>query len=216
MSNRKLSMMLAGCVAGAMIAMAILQLVTGVTQEVHEHIAAPEAYALGLIAHGGVLRALFGLDIAFCIFYTAFFAAFALYLVERGAPRFLVWLAFGTLLSVAVLDFVEDQHILAMLSQAEQRILPTEGAIAYQAVESATKFTLSFLALFLFGLCVPRDSKLGWALALFLTVGTLITGVLRYALPPASAAGMESTQWIGYLVVLGLTIFWLRAEPEKA
>src|SRR5690242_12870861 len=98
MSNRKLSMMLAGCAAGAMVTMAIISLVTGVTQEAHEVVAPAESYAIGLISHGGVLRALFAVDVGFSILYAVFFAAFGLYLVERGAPRLLVWLGLGAML----------------------------------------------------------------------------------------------------------------------
>src|SRR5262249_56563944 len=62
---------------------------------------------------------------------------------------------------------------LAMLDMAEHQVLPAADAIAWQSAESAVKFSLSFLSLLLFGLAIPRTTKLGLVLSLFLTVGTL-------------------------------------------
>jgi hypothetical protein len=216
MTNRKLAMYLAACAGGAMLVMAVLSLATGVTQEAHEHFQLPEAYAISLIENPGVLRAMFGMDIAFTILYTAFFAVFAMYLRERKQPALLVWLGLGALVLTGLLDLLEDQHILVLLSEAEKQVLPTTGAIAFQAVESACKFSVSFLGLVLLGLAIPRDSKLGWALCLFLTVGTLVSAVLGYAAPPESMAKMEAGRWAGFLAGFGLAIAWLRAQPDPA
>src|SRR5277367_175081 len=120
---RKLAVNLAGCTGALMIVMVIVSLVTGATQEAHEHYALPEPYAMSLLAHANALRAVFALDIAFIIAYTAFFGAFTAYLVERGRP--FAKLAFGAMAIVALLDFVEDHHIVSLLDAAEQSVLPT-------------------------------------------------------------------------------------------
>ena len=75
-----------------------------------------------------------------------------------------------------------------LLDGAEHGVLPSAGAIAFQVVESATKFSVSYLALFLFGLAIPRDTRLGLVLCLFLTAGTLASAVIGYALPPSAQA----------------------------
>jgi len=111
---------------------------------------------------------------------------------------------------------IEDHHILAMLDQAEHDVLPSAAAIAWQTAESATKFTVSFASLVLFGLAVPRDRKLGVALCLFLTVGTLLSAVLGYALPPASARNVEAGRWIGFFAGFALAVAWLWKEPEPS
>src|SRR5690242_10780691 len=92
---------------------------TGATQEPHEHFAAPDAYAKSLLADAGPLRLMFALDIAFCVLYTAFFIAFACHLRNLWA-----WLGLGAMIIVALLDFVEDHHIVSMLESAEHGILP--------------------------------------------------------------------------------------------
>jgi hypothetical protein len=216
MSNRKLAILVAGCTAAVLVVMAIVAIATGATQELHEHFAVPETYALRLLDQARGVRALMGLDIAFLVLYTAFFALLAQHLRARGRPAVLVWLALGAMIATAVLDIIEDHHILGMLDEAEHQVLPSAGAIVFQSVESATKFSLSFLSLVLFGLAIPRTTRLGIALALFLTVGTLISAVLGYAMPPASAAHVEAGRWIGFLAGFALAIAWLWKEPDPS
>ncbi|HUS28391.1 MAG TPA: hypothetical protein VMZ53_07780 [Kofleriaceae bacterium] len=213
-SMRRMAMLLAGCTLGVLVLMVITGVITGATQEKHEHFMAPEEYALSLLAEPKGLRTLMGLDIAFAILYTAFFAAFTKYLRALGRP--FVTLAFGAMLATAILDFIEDHHIISMLESAEHRVFPTASAIQFQAAESAVKFSMSFLALVLYGLAVPRTTKLGLALCLFLVVGTLISGVLGYSAPPEFQAKLEGGRWIGFLIGLGLAIAWLRSAPEPA
>jgi hypothetical protein len=216
MTTRKLAMTLAGAAGAVLVIMVLVGYATGATQEVHEHFAEPEVYALRLLDQAKGVRAVMALDLAFLCLYTAFFAVFAMYLRERARPAVLVWLALGAMVACALLDIVEDHSILAMLDEAEHKILPTAGAIAFQSVESATKFSVSFLSLVLFGLAIPRDTKLGVGLALFLTVGTLLSAVVGYALPPASAGAVEGGRWLGFLAGFGLAFAWLWRSPEPA
>jgi hypothetical protein len=214
MTDRKLAMTLAVATGVTLVAMAIVSIATGVTQEVHEHFAEPATYAARLLEQAKGLRVVMALDIAFLCLYTAFFAALAMHLRTRGRPAVLVWLGLGAMVLTALLDVIEDHHILGMLDAAEHQVMPTAGAIAFQSVESASKFSVSFLSLVMFGLAIPRDTKLGIVLALFLTAGTLLSAVYGYALPPADAATVEAGRWAGFLIGFGLALAWLRREPD--
>lgn len=207
---RRVAIWLALATAFVLVAMVVVGVTTGATQERHEHFMAPDAYARALIDHAPGLRMLIALDIAFLVLYTAFFVALAAVLRSRA----FVGLALGAMIATAVLDIVEDHHIIAMLESAEHGVVPSATSIMYQAMESATKFSLSYLSLVLFGLAIPRTSKLGIALALFLVVGTLISAVLGYAVSPAMQPSVESGRWIGFLVGFGLAIAWLRQQPD--
>ena len=209
---RKLAVNLAGCTIAVLVVLVIVSMITGATQEVHEHFAPPEPYAMSLLEHANALRAVFGLDIAFIILYTGFFAALSKYLVDRGRP--FAKLAFGAMAAVALLDVIEDHHILAMLDAAEQSVLPSAAAISFQATESATKFSISYLALALFGLAIPRDGKLAWALSLLLIVGSLGNAVIGYSLPLASQRGFDGGRWIGFVLGFSLAIAWLLKQPD--
>lgn len=213
-SMRKLAIYLGGCTAAVLLVMVVVALVTGASQEPHEHVKLPEAYALGLLLHANGLRALMALDIGFIVLYTAFFAALAAHLRTLGRP--FLTLALGAMVGVALLDIVEDHHIISLLDYAEQRVVPTTSSLVFQSTLSWTKFSLSYLSLFMFGLAIPRDTKLGLGLALFLTAGTLLSGVIGLALPPAQQAAVESGRWIGFLAGFVLAIAWLMKSKDAA
>lgn len=194
-----------GLVLGAMV---VVGVTTGASQERHEHFMVPDAYAQSLLERASGLRLLVALDIAFLILYTAFFVALAGYLKARPFVR----LALGAMIATAILDIVEDHHIIAMLESAEHGITPSANAIMFQAAESATKFSMSYLSLVLFGLAIPRTTKLGIGLAAFLVVGTLISAVVGYAVPPETQSSIESGRWVGFLAGFALAIAWLARQ----
>jgi hypothetical protein len=212
MSSRTLALGLAGATAGVLVAMGAVSIATGASQEPYEHVRPAAEYAASMLEHPGGLRALMGLDIAFLVLYTAFFAALAHYLHGRGRP--FAYLALGALAVTALLDIIENHHILALLATAEQGRPLDEGSLVFQQVLSSTKFSASYLGLFLFGLAIPRTSRLGWALALFLTAGTLVTAVAGYAAPEGARAQIEGGRWVGFLVGFGLAAWWLRRAPD--
>ncbi|HEY0195394.1 MAG TPA: hypothetical protein VGC42_29970 [Kofleriaceae bacterium] len=212
-SPRKLALQLALAASGVLLVMVAVGLVTGASQEAHEWYTAPDGYAARLLAQAGPLRVVFGLDIAFLVLYTAFFAALADYLRRLGRP--FVAIALGAMLLTALLDIVEDHHILALLGVAEAGRPIDDGALVAQQVISSTKFSVSYLALVLFGLAVPRDTRLGWVLAIFLVGGTLVSGVLGFAAPPAWRASLDAGRWIGFLAGFLLAAAWLRALPDS-
>ena len=213
-SPRRMALGLAAASIATLLAMVAVGLTTGASQEAHEWYGPPDAYAAQLVAQAGALRVIFGLDIAFLVLYTGFFAALADYLRRRGRP--FVAIAIGAMLVTALLDIVEDHHILALLGMAEAHRPIDDGALVLQQVISSTKFSVSYLALVMFGLAVPRDSRLGWALSIFLVGGTLVSGALGYAAPPAWRASLDGGRWIGFLAGFALAAVWLRAEHEPA
>jgi hypothetical protein len=213
-SSRRLAIVLAAASVGVLLVMTIVSLATGASQEAHEWYQPPAAYAASLLAHAAAVRVLFGLDVGFLVLYTAFFAAFADHLTRLGRP--FVWLALGAMIGTAVLDIVEDHHILSLLAVAESGRPIDDGALVFQQTLSATKFSLSYLALVMFGLAIPRTTALGIILAVFLIIGTLASGVLAYAAPPAWHEQLEGGRWIGFLLGFALAAAWLRATPESA
>lgn len=211
-SPRRMAIGLGLAAIATLLVMVGVGLVTGASQEAHEWYGPPDAYAQRLLAQAGAVRVIFGIDIAFLVLYTGFFAALADYLRRRGRP--FVTLALGALLVTALLDIVEDHHILALLGVAEAHHPIDDGALVLQQVISSTKFSVSYLALVLFGLAVPRDTRLGWVLSIFLVAGTLVSGALGYAAPPAWRASLDGGRWIGFLAGFGLAVAWLRASSE--
>lgn len=213
-SPRKYAIYIAYVTVGVIVAMTATSLVTGVTQEVHEHFATPERYAMALVEKPSELRLLFALDLVFTILYATYFAMLAAHLRARAASAVLVWLALGAMLATAALDLLEDQHILALLDGAMHGTAPSIDAITWQVTESGTKFSVSFVALFAFGLALPRTGTLSRVLAAFLTGGTLINTVIAYALPVTSPIAIELGRWAGFAIGFVLAIAWLRRETD--
>lgn len=211
---RRLAILLAVGSAAALLAMVAVALATGVTQEAYEYVTDRSEYAKSLFEHASSVRLIFALDVAFIVLYTGFFAALARIL--RGQP--FVNIALGALLVTALLDAIEDHRILSMLAASEQGVRPDMDALIFQQTLSSTKFTISYVSLFLFGLAIPRTTKLGWALALVLTVGTLATAVSSYAVGPELRAQLDGGRWIGFLIGFCLAALWLKrtAEPTTA
>jgi hypothetical protein len=208
---KRQALVLAAATGAVLLSMVAVSAITGATQEAHEHYKPAADYTRDLLAHPGDLRLLMGLDVAFLVLYTAFFGALAKYLKST-----LAWIGFAAMATVAVLDIVEDHHILSLLSLAEHARPIDDASIAFQEVLSSTKFSISYLALFLFGISVPRTTKLGWALCLFLTVGNLVTGVLGFAAPPEWREALDSSRWIGFLAGFGLAFLWLRSARDES
>jgi hypothetical protein len=208
--DRKLALGLAIATTVVLAAMVGVSLATGATQEAHEHFHVPVEYSARLLEHAGALRLVFALDVAFIALYTAFFAALARYLRER--PFAVLGLIF--IVVTAVLDLVEDHHILAMLDAAQHGVVPSAGEIGFQVAESSTKFSCSYIGLALLGLAIPRTNVRAWLLAGFLVVGTLVTGVIGYAAPPSAQDQLDAGRWIGFAIGFALAIVWLRGERD--
>ncbi|MBA3458652.1 MAG: hypothetical protein H0T46_01735 [Deltaproteobacteria bacterium] len=214
MSPRRLAFVLAIATSAVLVAMVMVSVVTGATQEAHEYYSPPRAYAVGLLAHANGLRLLMGLDLAFLVLYTALFATLAKFLTELGRP--FVRLALAFMIGTAVLDAIEDHQIITALDLAQHGELVSETWVAAQQVLSGTKFALSYVGLVLFGLAIPRTRKLGIVLAVFLTVGTLLTAVLSLGAPPDLRANLDSTRWLSFLAGFTVLALWLRTEPDPS
>jgi hypothetical protein len=211
---RQISLVLAIATMGVLAAMVAVMIATGASQEAHEFYRPHAEYAAALLERPGATRLLFGLDVAFLVLYTAFFAAFADYLHGLGRP--FTRLALAALVGTAVLDIIEDHNILTMLGIAERGEPLSDATIALQQVISSTKFTVSYLALFLFGLAIPRGTRLGVVLAVFLTAGTLVGGVIAYGAPTSWRESIDASRGLGFLVGFALAIAWLRAQPRES
>jgi hypothetical protein len=201
--------LLALAAIGCLTAMIAITLVSGVSQESFEIVRSPAVYAAGLAANPGALRALFGIDAAFLVLYATLFVV-AGRALETSATRALVTLSIAMMLGTAVLDMIEDHHILAMLYGVESGSVPTAGQIAFQHTLSQVKFNVSYLGLFLLGLAMPRATLAGCALAVLLTVGTLVQGAVLYAAPVAMLPVGNFSRWLGFVAGFALLILVVR------
>lgn len=214
MDTRRLGLVLWLGTTVAMVAMLVTNVVTGATQEVHEWYRLPDVYAKQLLEQGRGVRVLMGLDTAFIVLYTAFFALLAQRLRALGRP--LMHIALGCIIATGIIDFVEDHYILSSLAMVENGRALSDDRLAMQQLISSVKFSVSYLGLVCYGIAIPRTTRIGWAFSLFLSAGILMIAIADYALPIEFRAPVALARWLGYLLGLGLALAWLRQQRDSA
>jgi hypothetical protein len=199
--------------AALLLAQIAVTFASGAAQEPLERVLAPAAYQAVLLAHPAALRAVFTLDSVFLVLYAAFFVQLARALAPPGSrARPLAAIAVVAMLGTALLDMVENQHILAMLDGAERGLVPDVASIGWQAGASQVKFHLSYFAVFLFGLVLPQRTAQERLLAASCLYLQLPLGLLAFVAPPPWQDALVYVRWAFYLsgfVLLG------RAQPAR-
>jgi hypothetical protein len=94
---------------------------------------------------------------------------------------------------------IENQHILSLLDGAERGLGPDTGAIVWQAGASQVKFHLSYFAVCLFGLALPRRGFQDRLLAASCLYLQLPLGLLAFVVPPPGQDALVYLRWGFYL-----------------
>ena len=207
----QLAVALAATAAALLTAMVVITAATGVAQEPFEVVRAD--YASAIAAGAAALRAIVALDALFLIAYAGFFVLLPRALGVADHP--LVRLGVRAMLAVAVLDIVEDHHLLALARMAEAGQAIDPIVIELQHVLSQTKFHLSYLALAMIALGLPRadwrDRAFAWMIGLPLPV----MGALAWAAPELEAA-VGVARWGAFMTGFGAAIVTLRRVARAA
>lgn len=182
-----------------------IYLATGVGQDPLQFVHSPEEYGAILLRDPGALRACVGLDNLFIAFYETAFVALAVLLRRAGANAVIVNLALGALVTLGVLDLVENSHFLAMLAQAERGVLPSAGEIELQVVESLVKFHVSYVALVLLALGIPRRAAAARTLANLSLFVQLPVGVLIYVTPHSVSVPLVFVRFAYFITAFALS-----------
>jgi hypothetical protein len=150
-----------GGIAALMVFLLVgLAVATGVSQEYFEGQHPLPDYTQRLREALPLLRLGFALDNVFVLAYTSFFVGLAIVL-RRTANHSLVNLGLAAMIGVALLDIVENHHILAMADAANLGLPLSEGEVRLQMVLSLVKFHLSCLGALLLAVAFPRTTALG-------------------------------------------------------
>lgn len=193
--------------------MLVTALAFGVSQEPFELVKTAAAYTESLLAQGSVLRFVFTIDNIFILAYTGYFLAFFA-IVRKRADTLLVGVGFAGFAITAMLDLIENFHILAMLRSAELGVPISDTAIQTQYVMSAVKFIVSYFAAMVFAWLFPRDTWLARVVAIGAGVGYPLLGVLCYTTPPGFAMilGLLRVMFFVGAFGLGAIVYWNRRE----
>lgn len=203
-------------------AMVAITAATGVSQEMFEVIRPDYAAAIGEAAPA--LRVVVALDTLFLLCYAPQFALLVQAFGVASVP--LARLGVRLMLAVAVLDMIEDQHLLVMARAASAALARgevlgafgagiDEATVRMQQVLSQTKFLVSYLALGAIALGLPRRAASERRLAWLIGVPLPLMGALGWAVPELEDA-LNVGRWLGFFGGFAAAIATLRARSRRA
>ncbi|MFM7322466.1 MAG: hypothetical protein ACKO5K_13210 [Armatimonadota bacterium] len=196
--------------------MMVLTAVTGVAQEPFEVVRTVEEYRAMMLRGAPALGTILSVDTLFIAAYAAFFIAYAR-VVEAAGTRELLRPGLLALLATALLDILEDQHLLALsrsVALGEDIGLAT---LRGQQLLSQTKFHIGYVGLFLFGIGLPRRDWPERVFAFAVALPIPVLGAVLWSAPPAWVPALSIARWFGFLFgFLGAVVLLGRAVSPPA
>jgi hypothetical protein len=184
MNTSKIISRLALIAGFCVIAMFLIAIFTGVSQEQFEITSNVENYTKSLIAAENPLRLTFTIDIVFICVFTALFVFLTQYFKSNDFVKNAVCdVALGSLLICGFLDFHEDLHILTMLRNATHGLPIEQSEISLQMLFSMIKFCASYFGLFLLAFILPNRTLFEKLLRFSLLFMFVPIGALVYTAP---------------------------------
>jgi hypothetical protein len=183
----------------------IAGLQAGISQEPFQAARLAEENVTRLLTNPQGLRINVGFDNAFIVFYTAFFVMFA-FRVRDLVPREVIVIALGALLLGALLDAIENHHILTMLYAAEHGLPISTQESQIQMLASSVKFHAVYLASFLFAFAFARLGALGTFIALSIWFLFVPLGFLIYVTPLEMARPLVIARGLFFIATFALSV----------
>ena len=206
--------LLAALNALVIVALLASALTAGLSQEVFQAARLAGPNAARLLVNPAGLRLNVGLDNLFIVLYVAFFVLLTVRLSDvLPAPHRFV--ALGALLLTALLDAVENHHILAMLFSAEQTLPLTTAESQLQMAASFVKFQVSYVGMFLYAFGLYRLGGLGRPLGWGIWLVYVPIGIAIYMLPPEATRPLVIARTLCFIAafVCAALVF---GRPRKA
>jgi hypothetical protein len=151
-------------------------IVTGAGQDFFQSAGSADALMRKITGNPGTalgLRLNLGFDNLFIVIYAAYFTVLAVRFQSTVDAR-IITVALSSILLTALLDAIENHHILTMIHSVQQGLPVTTSESQLQMVLSNVKFHSSYLALVLFSLGFLREGGLGrliaWVLWLYVAL----------------------------------------------
>ena len=205
---------LAALSALTIVAMLATALSAGIAQEVFQAARLAEPNAARLLLNPPGLRLNVGLDNLFIVLYAAYFVLLTVRMKDVLPPthRFV---ALSALMLTALLDAVENHHILAMLFSAEQNLPLSTAESQVQMAASFVKFQVSYVGVALFAFGFLRLGGMGRLLAWGVWLVYVPTGMLIYMLPPEATKPLVLLRATCFIAAFVLSVVIFR-RPMKA
>jgi hypothetical protein len=166
--------------------------------------------------HALGLRINLGLDNFFIVVYSAFFVLLAVRLRTVLSPVTIA-VALTALLLTALLDAIENHHILLMLHDFQHGAAISAEELQWQMVVSNLKFHASYVGAFLFAFGFYRLGGLGRVIAFLLWFGYVPLGMITFVVPVEIVVPFALARTVFFVLVFALGgIYFLRDKETLA
>jgi hypothetical protein len=166
--------------------------------------------------HALGLRINLGLDNFFIVVYSAFFVLLAVRLRTVLSPVTIA-VALTALLLTALLDAIENHHILLMLHDFQHGAAISAEELQWQMVVSNLKFHGSYVGAFLFAFGFYRLGGLGRVIAWLLWFGYVPLGIITFVVPVEIVVPFALARTVFFVLVFALGgIYFLRDKETLA
>lgn len=163
--------------------MLLITLATGVSQEHFEVLWPRDDYARAMLRGAGPLKAILAVDFCFITAFVIFFIAWSERQIAQGAGRVAVSIGLSAMLFVAVLDFLEDAHLLMLLRSVTYAVPLADADLRWQMVLSTLKFAVSSAGIAILGLTWPATGGVALGLKTLL-IGQVALGAAIFFFDP--------------------------------
>jgi hypothetical protein len=166
--------------------------------------------------HALGLRINLGLDNFFIVVYSAFFVLLAVRLRGLLGPVTIA-VALAALLLTALLDAIENHHILLMLHDFQHGTAISAEELQWQMLVSNLKFHASYVGAFLFAFGFYRLGGLGRVIAFLLWFGYVPLGMITFVVPVEIIVPFALARTAFFVLVFALGgIYFLRDKEMPA
>jgi len=166
--------------------------------------------------HALGLRINLGLDNFFIVVYSAFFVLLAVRLRGLLSPVTIA-VALAALLLTALLDAIENHHILLMLHDFQHGAPVTAEELQWQMLVSNLKFHASYVGAFLFAFGFYRLGGLGRVIAALIWFGYVPLGMIIFVVPVEIIVPFALARTAFFVLVFALGgIYFLRDKEMPA
>lgn len=184
METRKIISRLSFIAGLCILAMFLVTVFTGRSQEEFEITQSVADYTKNLISAEMPLRIIFTIDFIFISIFVTVFIYLTQYLKTNDRVRNAIAdVSLLAMLITGILDFHEDLHILTMLHNAMNNLPIEQSEISMQMTLSALKFAASYVSLFLLAFLLPNKTFTEKLLKYSLWFFQLPIGALVYTAP---------------------------------
>jgi hypothetical protein len=156
--------------------------------------------------YGAVVKASIILDDLFALAYAGAFLGLAALVWPRS--RWLAGIAMFFALATAVLDFTENAHLMTMVLGIGAEASLTGSALRELNIITQLKYSASHMAVFFFGVGLPRRDRLGWIVTVLLFIFPVVS-TIAFAYEPA---GLVRILLMWLLLVLGGWMAWRESK----